>query len=167
LVVITPAAGFVTPVGAIIIGVIAGVVPFLACTKLKQALGYDDALDTFGVHAVGGTIGALITGFLADAGMNPNLNTNLKDLVGNGLWLEQLKAMGLTIALAVTATVIIGYGLKATIGLRPDAEDEELGLDLSDHGEQGYHTSEHTYGHLDTEDRGAPTAASTAAVSST
>ena len=156
-----------TPVGAIIIGVIAGIVPFFACTKLKQMLGYDDALDTFGVHAVGGTIGALITGFLADAGMNPNLNTNLKDLVGNGLWVEQLKAMGLTIALAVVATVVIGYALKATIGLRPNEEDEELGLDLSDHGEQGYHTSEHTYGHLEQEDRGAPAAASSAAVGST
>ena len=167
LVVITPAAGFVTPVGAIIIGVIAGIVPFLACTKLKHMLGYDDALDTFGVHAVGGTIGALITGFLADAGMNPNLNTNLKDLVGNGLWLEQLKAMGLTIALAVVATLVIGYALKATIGLRPNDEDEQLGLDLSDHGEQGYHTSEHTYGHLEQEDGGGPAAASSAAVGST
>ncbi|HEY0469763.1 MAG TPA: hypothetical protein VGC79_36485, partial [Polyangiaceae bacterium] len=67
----------------------------------------------------------------------------------------------------VVATVAIGYALKATIGLRPDAEDEELGLDLSDHGEQGYHTSEHTYGHLDTEDHGSPSAASSAAVGST
>ncbi|HKO47228.1 MAG TPA: ammonium transporter [Polyangiaceae bacterium] len=167
LVVITPAAGFVTPMGAIIIGVIAGIVPYLACTKLKQMLGYDDALDTFGVHAVGGTIGALLTGFLADAGMNPNLDTNLKDLVGNGLWLEQLKAMGLTITLAVVATVAIGYALKATIGLRPNEEDEQIGLDLSDHGEQGYHTSEHTYGHLETDEGAAPTAAGSAAVGST
>ena len=117
--------------------------------------------------AVGGTIGALITGFLADAGMNPNLNTNLKDLVGNGLWVEQLKAMGLTIALAVVATAVIGYALKATIGLRPNEEDEELGLDLADHGEQGYHTNEHTYGHLEQEDRGTPAAASSAAVGTT
>ena len=100
LVVITPAAGFVTPGGALIIGVLAGVVPFLACTKLKNALGYDDALDTFGVHAVGGTMGALITGFLATADANPNLNTNLKEIVGKTLWLEQLKAMGFTIVLA-------------------------------------------------------------------
>jgi Amt family ammonium transporter len=167
LVVITPAAGFVTPVGAIIIGVIAGIVPFLACTKLKQALGYDDALDTFGVHAVGGTIGALLTGFLADAGMNPNLNANLKDLVGHGLWLEQLKAMSLTVALAVVATTAIGYALKATIGLRPNEEDEVLGLDLSDHGEQGYHTSDHTFGHLEQEDHGAPAATGSAATSAT
>ena len=152
LVVITPAAGFVTPAGAMIIGVLAGVVPYLACTKLKSLLGYDDALDTFGVHAVGGTMGALLTGFLADAGMNPNLNINLKNLVGKTLWLEQLKAMGLTIVLAAAATVAIGYAIKYTIGLRPTEEDEQLGLDLSDHGEQGYHTSEHTYGHLERED---------------
>jgi len=87
--------------------------------------------------------------------------------VGNGLWLEQLKAMGLTIALAAVATTVIGYALKATIGLRPNEEDEEIGLDLSDHGEQGYHTNEHTYGHLEQEDRGAPAAAGSAAVGST
>ena len=69
--------------------------------------------------------------------------------------------------LSVVATVVIGYALKATIGLRPNEEDEELGLDLSDHGEQGYHTSEHTYGHLETEDIAAHAAASSAAVGST
>jgi Amt family ammonium transporter len=147
LVVITPAAGFVTPGGAILIGVLAGVIPFIACTKLKNALGYDDALDTFGVHAVGGTLGALLTGFLANANMNPNLDTNLKGVVGSSLWLEQLKAMGLTIVIAALATAAIAYTLKATIGLRPTDEDEELGLDLSDHGERGYHTSEIGSGH--------------------
>ncbi len=139
LVVITPAAGFVTPIGALIIGVLAGIVPFLACTKLKNAMGYDDALDTFGVHAVGGTMGALLTGFLATADANPNLNTNLKEIVGKTLWLEQLKAMGFTIVLAVVVTAALAYALKATIGLRPTEEDEEVGLDLSDHGERGYH----------------------------
>jgi len=73
----------------------------------------------------------------------------------------------LTIALAIVATVVIGYTLKATIGLRPNEEDEELGLDLADHGEQGYHTSEHTYGHLEQEDREPPAAAGSAAVGST
>ncbi len=156
LVVITPAAGFVTPVGAIIIGVSAGVIPFLACTKLKALMGYDDALDTFGVHAIGGTLGALLTGFLANAEMNPNLNINLKDLVGSTLWLEQLKAMGLTIGIAALATLGIAYALKATIGLRPTEDDEELGLDLSDHGESGYHTGE-SFGHVDREEgSGAP-----------
>jgi Amt family ammonium transporter len=142
LVVITPGAGFVTPMGALIIGVLAGVVPFLACTKLKNALGYDDALDTFGVHAVGGTLGAFLTGIFANAGANPNLNTNLKDLVGKSLWVEQLKAMGITVVLAVAGTAILGYAIKATVGLRPSEEDEQTGLDLSDHGERGYHASE-------------------------
>ncbi|HEY2406567.1 MAG TPA: ammonium transporter, partial [Polyangiaceae bacterium] len=137
LVVITPAAGFVNASGAVIIGVLAGVVPFLACTKLKNALGYDDALDTFGVHAIGGTLGAFLTGVLATADVNANLTTNLKDIVGKTLWLEQLKAMGVTVTMAIAATAALGYALKATLGLRPTAEDEETGLDLSDHGERG------------------------------
>jgi Amt family ammonium transporter len=142
LVVITPAAGFVTANGAVLIGVLAGVIPFYACTSLKNALGYDDALDTFGVHAVGGTLGAFVTGLLATPDANPNLNLNLKDIVGSTLWLEQLKAMGLTLVLSLVGTAIIGYALKATIGLRPTAENEEAGLDVSDHGERGYHLTE-------------------------
>jgi Amt family ammonium transporter len=152
LVVITPAAGFVTPTGALIIGILAGVVPFLACTKLKNAMGYDDALDTFGVHAVGGTMGALLTGFLATADANPNLNMNLKDIVGHSLWLEQLKAMGFTIMLAAAVSAGLAYALKATIGLRPSEEDEEIGLDLTDHGERGYHTGEYGGGHPEQDD---------------
>jgi ammonium transporter, Amt family len=142
LVVITPAAGFVTATGAIIIGILAGAVPFVACTKLKNAFGYDDALDTFGVHAVGGTLGALLTGVLATTAANPNLATNLADVVGKTLWLEQLKAMGVTLALAVGATCALGYALKLTIGLRPASDDEQIGLDLSDHGERGYHLTD-------------------------
>jgi Amt family ammonium transporter len=139
LVVITPAAGFVTATSAVIIGVLAGAVPYLACTKLKEMLKYDDALDTFGVHAVGGTMGALLTGFFADPEMNPNLNTNLKEYIDGGtLWIEQVKAMGITIVMAVVVTAVLGYAIKATIGLRPTVEDEETGLDLSDHGERGY-----------------------------
>jgi len=139
LVVITPAAGFVTASGSILIGVLAGVVPFFACTKLKSALGYDDALDTFGVHAVGGTLGALVTGFLATPEANANLSLNLADVVGKTLWLEQLKAMGLTLVLSIVATAGLAYALKLSIGLRPSAEDEESGLDVTDHGERGYH----------------------------
>jgi Amt family ammonium transporter len=139
LVVITPACGFVNVTGAIIIGVLAGLVPFLACTKLKAMFGYDDALDTFGVHAVGGTLGAFMTGLLATSSVNANLDTNLKEIVGKTLWLEQLKAMGLTIALAVVGTIVIAYVVKAVIGLRPDEEVETLGLDLAEHGEEGYH----------------------------
>ncbi|MDB5046966.1 MAG: ammonium transporter [Fibrobacteres bacterium] len=142
LVVITPATGFVNSTGAVIIGVLAGVVPFLACTWLKNIFKYDDALDTFGVHGVGGTLGALMTGILATADVNGNLNTNLKGIVGHTLWIEQLKAIGVTIALAVVGTLVLAYLIKMTIGLRPSAESEILGLDLSDHGEAGYHYDE-------------------------
>jgi Amt family ammonium transporter len=142
LVVITPGAGFVTSTGAVIVGVLAGTVPYFACTKLKAWLKYDDALDTFGVHGVGGTMGALLTGFLATPQANPNLNTNLAQIVGKTLWLEQLKAIGLTIALALTGTLILAYLVKAAIGLRPAPDSEEMGLDDVDHGEAGYHFDE-------------------------
>ncbi len=138
LVVVTPACGFITSSASVPLGILAGAVPFFACTKLKGWIGYDDALDTFGVHAVGGTLGALLTGFLANASVNSNLNTNLKDLVGHTLWIEQLKAMGITIVMALVATALIGFLVKATIGLRPTVESEQEGLDLSDHGEEGY-----------------------------
>jgi ammonium transporter, Amt family len=154
LVVITPATGFVSPTGGVIIGVLAGVVPFFACTKLKAIFKYDDALDTFGVHGVGGTMGALLSGFLATPEVNSNLNTNLAGLVGKTLWLEQLKAIGLTLTLSVVATTVIGYGLKAVLGLRPDVEDEERGLDDADHGEAGYHPEEIS-GHSGEEAAGA------------
>lgn len=138
LVVITPAAGFVTATGAVIIGVAAGIVPFFACVKLKQMLKYDDALDTFGVHAVGGTLGALLTGFLATHEANANLALNLDEIVGKTLWLEQLKSMGLTLVLSVVGTVIIATIVKVTIGLRPTPEVEMEGLDINEHGEEGY-----------------------------
>ena len=142
LVVITPASGFVTATGAVFVGLLAGSVPYLAVTKLKSALGYDDALDTFGVHGVGGTLGALVTGFLATADANPNLNTNLAGVVGKTPWLEQLKAIGLTLALATGGTVVLAAAVKKLIGLRRDTEAEEDGLDLVDHGEAGYHFDE-------------------------
>ena len=89
-------------------------------------------------HAVGGTLGAFITGIFATASVNANLNTNLKDVVGKSLYIEQLKAIALTLVLAVVATVVIAYILKFTLGLRPTAEQEQQGLDLTDHGEEGY-----------------------------
>ena len=138
LVVITPATGFVTANGAVLIGVLAGVVPFLAVVYLKAKLGYDDALDTFGVHAVGGTLGAIMTGVLATADANPNLVTNLKDVVGNTLLSEQFKAIGITLVLSLVATLILAYVVKALIGLRPTEEEEARGLDITDHGEEGY-----------------------------
>ncbi|HEX5034487.1 MAG TPA: ammonium transporter [bacterium] len=139
LVVITPGAGFVSVGSAVIIGIFAGIVPFLAVTKLKHWLGYDDALDTFGVHAIGGTMGALLTGIFATADVNANLNTNLADILSNGsLWIEQLKAMGLTIVMSLLGTLVIAYLLKFTLGLRPAPEVEVQGLDLNEHGEEGY-----------------------------
>jgi Amt family ammonium transporter len=142
LVVITPGAGFVSPSSAVIIGILAGIVPFLACTKLKAIFKYDDALDTFGVHGVGGTMGALVTGIFATPDVNSNLSTNLAGLVGKTLWLEQLKAIGFTMALSIGATTVIAFALKAVLGLRPSVEAEEQGLDESDHGEAGYHPEE-------------------------
>jgi Amt family ammonium transporter len=142
LVVITPACGFVTANGAVIIGLFAGVVPWFFCWKVKGWFGYDDALDTFGVHAVGGTMGAFLTGVLARNSANANLATFLKDFVTDSptqkLVFEQVKAMALTMALAIVGTVVIAYIVKAVIGLRPTTEGEQEGLDLSDHGEEGY-----------------------------
>src|SRR6266550_4581877 len=139
LVVITPACGFVTANGAVIIGIAAGLIPYFACWKIKAWLGYDDALDTFGVHAVGGTLGAFLTGILATPFANPNLNTYLKDIVRHTLWLEQVKAIAVTLVLAVVGTAIIAFIVKAVVGLRVSAEVETSGLDLAEHGEEGYH----------------------------
>ena len=147
LVVITPACGYVDPTGAVMIGVAAGVVPFFACTKLKSWFHYDDALDTFGVHAVGGTLGAFLTGLFATTSVNSNLagtpatQNGLARILGHTLWLEQLKAIGFTILLAVVATAIIGSLVNAFIGLRIAPEIERQGLDINEHGEEGYMTS--------------------------
>jgi len=153
LVVITPACGYVAPTGAVIIGIAAGIVPFFACTKLKSWLGYDDALDTFGIHAVGGTLGAFLTGVFATAAVNPNLSVTLPGslnpatqnglarIVGHTLWIEQLKAIVITILLAVIGSAIIGAIVRAAIGLRIAPEIERQGLDINQHGEEGYITS--------------------------
>jgi len=153
LVVITPACGYVAPTGAVVIGVAAGIVPFFACTKLKSWLGYDDALDTFGIHAVGGTLGAFLTGVFATASVNPNLSLSvagslnpatqngLARIVGHTLWLEQLKAIVVTIVLAVVGSAIIGAIVRGAIGLRIAPEIERQGLDINQHGEEGYITS--------------------------
>ncbi len=153
LVVITPACGFVNSTGAVIIGIAAGLVPWFFCYKVKAWFGYDDALDTFGVHAIGGTIGAFLTGVLADPAVNANLQLSTADpknpatqnglanIVANHmLWVEQLKAIGVTLVLACVGTAIIAYIVKAVVGLRPSEEVETAGLDLTEHGEEGYHT---------------------------
>jgi len=143
LVVITPACGFVTADGAVVIGIAAGLIPYFACWKVKAMFGYDDALDTFGVHAIGGTLGALLTGMLARNAANANLATNLKDYVRDSVFqplvFEQLKAIGVTLVLAVVGTVIIAYIVNAALGLRVSPEIETAGLDLAEHGEEGYH----------------------------
>ncbi len=148
LVVVTPACGFINATGAVIIGVFAAVVPYIFCTKVKQMFGYDDALDTFGVHAVGGTMGALLTGFLATNAVNGNLTdansyakqNGLANLVANGgLWMEQVKAIGVTLVLAIVGTLVIAFVVKMVIGLRASEEVETLGLDLAEHGEEAYH----------------------------
>ena len=148
----TPCCGFITVKGALIVGVLAGIVPYLFCTIVKKMGGYDDALDTFGVHAIGGTMGALLTGFLATDKVNSNLSliadaasanaatkNGLAKLVAEGgLWVEQLKAMGLTIVLAIGGTIAIATLVKMVIGLRATPEVEDEGLDLAEHGEAGY-----------------------------
>lgn len=133
LVVITPGAGFVTATSSVIIGVLAGIIPFLAVAYLKRILGYDDALDTFGVHGVGGTLGAILTGVFADEKANSVVAGLKEGLVG-----EQLKAVALTIVWSVAATVVIALIVKILVGLRVDPEVESQGLDLAEHGEAGY-----------------------------
>jgi Amt family ammonium transporter len=145
LVVITPACGFVTPRGAVAIGVAAGLIPWFFCLRVKAWFKYDDALDTFGVHAIGGTLGAFLTGMLARTGANGNLTNNLSQFVTNSkfqpLVFEQVKAILVTLVVAIGGTTIIAYLVKATVGLRVSPEIEHSGLDLADHGEEGYHTA--------------------------
>ena len=137
LVVITPACGWVNTNGAMIIGVLAGLIPYFAVIWLKPIFKYDDALDTFGVHAIGGTLGAILTGILADKSVNSYVPDVAK--LGHPLVIEQLKAVGITIALAVVGTIIAAYITKMLVGLRPTEEVEMAGLDVAEHGEEGYH----------------------------
>jgi len=144
LVVITPACGYVTPQGAILIGIAAGIIPWFFVYKVKAWFGYDDALDTFGVHAIGGTLGAIMTGMLARNAANANLATNLSKYVTDSffqplVW-EQVKAVGVTLVLVIVGTIVIAYITKALVGLRPTEEVEMSGLDLAEHGEEGYHS---------------------------
>jgi ammonium transporter, Amt family len=136
---ITPAAGFITPGNAVLVGLIAGAATFFACNHLKARFRYDDSLDTFGVHAVGGTIGTVLAGVFATPTVNANLNLALSSYLGNGLWLEQIKAgaivllwsVGWTFGLAKVVSLVCG-------GLRVDTETEVNGLDVAEHGEEGY-----------------------------
>jgi Amt family ammonium transporter len=145
LVGITPACGFVTAGGAVIVGAAAGAISYLACTTIKRAFRYDDTLDVFGVHGVSGTIGLLLAGLLASASANPNLLSSVAEanglkaaLQGGSLWLVQLKAIGITLLLVLPATLLVTLVVKWTVGLRPGGEIESQGLDIHDHGEEGY-----------------------------
>ena len=136
LVAITPAAGFVNISGAICIGLAAGIIPFFAVAYLKPKLGYDDTLDAFGIHGIGGTIGAILTGVFAD----PSINELGKGLLyGNPgqLW-TQIIASLITFVYSAAATAVIFMIIKYTVGLRVDEEDEVIGLDESQHGERAY-----------------------------
>jgi Amt family ammonium transporter len=125
LVAITPASGFVDPRGALVIGVVAGVACFWGSTSLKRMMGYDDSLDAFGVHGVGGIAGALLTGVLAS-----------KDISGvDGSLLKQAVGVGFTIVYCAVLTLIILKVLDFAIGLRVSEDDEREGLDISQHGE--------------------------------
>jgi Amt family ammonium transporter len=136
LVSITPAAGFVNPMSAIIIGAVGGMLCYKAC-NLKARLGYDDSLDVVGVHGIGGTWGALATGLFASKAINPAGNDGL--FYGNPAQLGiQAITVVATIAFALIMTFIILSILKATMGLRVSEEEERMGLDLTQHNERGY-----------------------------
>ncbi len=143
LVAITPASGFVGPLGSVQIGIMAGVGCYFACVKMKEAFGYDDALDVVGIHGIGGTIGAFATGlYCTKMVMGPDGVDGF--FIGWGA--EGIRQLGLqcvgflaTWAYAFTVTIIIGLIIKYTIGLRTTDEEETTGLDLTQHGETSYH----------------------------
>jgi Amt family ammonium transporter len=146
LVVVTPASGFVSPTSAAIMGLMGGVICYLAATRLKAKLGYDDSLDAFGVHGVGGTLGALLTGIFASKEVNSQIGATFKpdgqtavDLSGGGAqFMNQAIAVGITWALALVGCFVILKIVDALIGLRPKPEEETQGLDLTLHGESAY-----------------------------
>ncbi|MEW6052625.1 MAG: ammonium transporter [Nitrospirota bacterium] len=136
LVAITPAAGFVNIKGAIIIGLLAGIIPYFSVAWIKPKLGYDDSLDAFGIHGVAGTMGAILTGVFADPAIN-EAGTGL--LFGNpGQLLTQILAAGITIVYCAVVTFIIFMIVKGLVGIRVESEHEITGLDESQHGEKAY-----------------------------
>lgn len=137
LVAITPASGFVGPMPALIIGVTAGVLCFLATSYAKNKLGYDDSLDAFGVHGVGGTTGAVLTGVFASTAVNSAAADGL--LRGNpSLLLNQMVAVAVTWLFSIVMSFIIIKAVDLLVGLRVAPDDEIVGLDSSQHGESGY-----------------------------
>ena len=138
LVAITPCAGFVPSMASILIGIVAGVLCFLAI-QLKYKFGYDDALDVVGVHMIGGIVGGLLLGLFADSTVNPSIKYEGLFMGGDGRLLgEQALAIAVVLVWSFVATFIIVKALDATLGLRVDAEGEVLGLDRSQHAETAY-----------------------------
>ncbi|MHB8861854.1 MAG: ammonium transporter [Pirellulaceae bacterium] len=140
LVCITPAAGFVNPMPALAMGLAGGVACYLACTTLKNRLGYDDSLDAFGVHGVGGTLGSILTGIFATRACWNIDGTNPLGLMEGStrVFIGQLAAVAVTWVFAAVATLVLLKILDATMGLRVTQEQEIQGLDLSEHREEGY-----------------------------
>jgi len=145
LVAITPAAGFVSPMSALAIGVIAGIFCFLMVTHVKAYFGYDDSLDAFGIHGAGGTIGALLTGVFASSAINPIFKDASGRVLPSGAlegnthqFVNQVVGIGIAAALAMIGTLAILKVVDVVIGLRVPEEHEVQGLDLSQHGEEGY-----------------------------
>jgi Amt family ammonium transporter len=145
LVAITPAAGFVGPMAALAIGFLAGLFCYFMVVKVKQWFGYDDSLDAFGVHGAGGTLGAILTGVFATRAINPIF----KDAQGHSLavgWLDgnwmqvphQLGGIAIAWGVSILGTLILLKLVDLTVGLRVDATEESEGLDLTQHGEEGY-----------------------------
>jgi Amt family ammonium transporter len=140
LVVITPASGFVSPMSALVMGFLGGAICFFSATSLKHAFGYDDSLDAFGVHGVGGTVGAVLTGVFAYGVINTGIAGKYEGLLhGNPKQvLNQLIATVITWAIAATGSFILLKIVNAITGLRVSEQDEYDGLDISQHGESGY-----------------------------
>jgi ammonium transporter, Amt family len=141
LVAITPASGFVTPMSALWIGLIAGVFCYLMVVKVKAIFGYDDSLDAFGVHGAGGTLGAILTGIFANSAINPILGAGKATglIEGNGgQILNQLIGVAIAWCLSIVGTLVILFVVDKTLGLRISEEEERTGLDVSQHGEEGY-----------------------------
>jgi len=141
LVAITPASGFVGPMSSLVIGLIAGVVCFYMVVKVKSWFGYDDSLDAFGVHGAGGTIGAVLTGVFASSSVNPIFGAGKAAglFEGNGMQvLHQIGGVAIAWAISIVGTLAILFLVDHTMGLRVSKADEQTGLDLSQHGEEGY-----------------------------
>jgi len=145
LVAITPASGFVTPMSALWIGLIAGVFCFFMVVKVKNIFGYDDSLDAFGVHGAGGTLGAVLTGLFANSVINPIFGAGKATgfLEGNhGQLVNQLVGVAVAWTLSIVGTLLILFVVDKLIGLRVSEADEREGLDISQHGEEGYDWNE-------------------------